>query len=273
MIGGRLSKSLSILLAPSTNKSPAVAKNTPAAAKNTPAVAKNTPAVAKKAPAVAKKAPAVAKKAPAVAKKAPKSSFVISNLSSPNSKTVQTCRDTVLKQLKETNSNRNFTTSNLINYHLIDTLMYSLDCQMKDIMDRLPITFVIGDVSTLSSLPTNVNTSSSDSIGAPNSFSNNSAFQSSHKLFNIDVDPGTLNNTNETNLGKTFIPVKLPSMTIEHVSLPNIYLKFIFPAAEQGDIGSQGTPGIVGKTGNTGADGPSGPAGFNGTGPLYMQKR
>ena len=253
-------------------KSPSSAKKSPPGAKKSPSSAKKSPPGAKKSPAGAKKSPAGAKKSPAGAKKSP--AFMLNNLSSPNNQNVQTCRDIVLQQLKKSNTKNNFVTSNMINYSLIDSLMYSLDCQIKEIMDRLPITFVIGDVSTVSSLPSNVNVSTSDTIGSsPDPFSNDSTYNYLYQhLYNIDIDPVSLNNNiNDTNLGKTSTRTKPPLMIVEHANLPTIYLKFVFLAAPIGDTGLQGVVGAVGKLGNTGATGPAGVDGYSGNPPLYMQ--
>jgi len=149
--------------------------------------------------------------------------------------------------------------------------MYSLDCQIKDIMERLPITFVIGDVTTLSNISTNVNLSSFES-NSPNPFLNDSNNSPYNNLSNIDIHPGSLNRIdNNTTLGERSLPPKPPMLTVEHVSLPKIYLKFLFLAAEPGDIGNKGIDGKPGSLGDAGPAGPTGVNGYTGTPPLYMQ--
>lgn len=187
------------------------------------------------------------------------------------SESVQTCRNIVLKQINESKGNRNFITSNSINYELIDSIMYSLDCQIKDIMNRLPITFVINDVTTIPSMSANINTFNTENINSPNPFSDDSKFSNLYQhLYNIDVNPGDFNRMNDV-LGENSIPVKPPFLIVEHVSLPKVYLKFVFPSAESGDRGKKGSKGKKGPTGDLGPVGPTGVNGYNGNPPLYLQ--
>jgi hypothetical protein len=166
---------------------------------------------------------------------------------------------------------------------LIDAKISLLQCQIQDILNRLPIKFIIGDVNTIKNNSMN-NLNSYNSLSSPDAFSpSSSLLQNDFKTHIIDLNPGYSNNGvylggngNVTNSPgepvKQNAPslTKLPQLEIEHVSLPNVYLKFVFASAPQGDRGPKGIQGDLGVVGDTGPTGPQGPLGYNGKPPKYM---
>jgi hypothetical protein len=192
---------------------------------------------------------------------------------------IQTCRNNVLQLIEKSKSNKQFLTSNNINYSLLDSTIAALECQIRDITQRMPIKFVIGDVTTMPNMSTNISSSIDPTSESADPFSQNSQFTSAYQhLYNIDVNPSYSSDNpylggGENVLGKNIQELlqNQPRLIIEHVSLPNIYLKFVFPAAEQGDTGLPGEDGQPGPVGDKGDTGPTGVQGYHGSPPIYMQ--
>lgn len=185
------------------------------------------------------------------------------------------CKTIVMQYINESKGKSQYITSNNINYALIDSVISGLECQIRDIMNRLPLQFVVGDVVTISNSSSHTNNHVERVIFDP--FSNNGIGLSNFQnLYNLDFNPSY---SDTIHLGGGYTRSKQytqttklqPQLFIEYVSFPKIYLKFVFPTAEKGDTGLPGIDGENGPTGDIGETGPPGVRGFFGMPPLYMR--
>ena len=117
-------------------------------------------------------------------------------------------------------------------------------------------------------------------LSSPDPFSNTDTLNSYSNIQTIELNPsyssdndhlgGTVQSPASHSNSNTIITNKA-KILIDYVSLPNVYLKFVYPMAGQGDMGDRGDTGPNGENGEIGPIGKQGDQGRWGSLPLLTK--